>query len=503
MLIRKAPSIRGVTLCDNFANVFKRAKLRANMYQIWTWVDLASAIAFACQALVPPLAVAMALSGIDDLFVDTLFALRLLQRRQWRKQHLTVADVTNTQTPGHIAVLIPAWDESDVITDMLMTTLERWQDDTQVRLFVGWYINDKATGRAIAQLAATDPRIIPVIVPHNGPTTKADCLNHMWGAANQYATDQQKIWLAFLLHDAEDLVCRNELDMLRHMIVRRGKALVQFPVIPVPVPGSPFISGHYLDEFAESHAKDMVVREWMGAPIPAAGVGCAFAAQALQNVATARGGLPFNNDSLTEDYELGLMVSSNAPSAFVRIATNPHDKLVGTRGHFPEHFWRAVRQKSRWLTGITLSGWDRIGWTGNFFHRYWLARDRKALFTFYINASAYFIVTFYVLLWIWQRLDKNALHFPRSEYPAWINTALLFNLVLLGWRLVVRATFVWRLSGWQQALLSVPRALVSNIINICAACHAIWHFVRASCQRQSLTWNKTSHRFPVRRGVGP
>jgi bacteriophage N4 adsorption protein B len=472
------------------------------MYQLWTWVDIASAVVFACQAIVPPLAVAMALSGIDDLFVDTLFALRLLQRHKWRRQQLTVADVTDRRTPGHIAVLIPAWNESNVIADMLATTLRRWHGDTQVRLFVGWYINDKATNRAIAQIAATDSRVVPVIVPHEGPTTKADCLNHMWAAANRYAAERQQSWLAFLLHDAEDLVSSNELVMIRHMIKRCGKALVQFPVIPVPVPGSPFISGHYLDEFAETHTKDMVVREWMGAPIPAAGVGCAFATKALQDVAAARGGLPFNNASLTEDYELGLMVSSKSPFAFVRIAAGPIEKLVGTKGHFPDDFLRAVRQKSRWLTGITLSGWDKLGWNGNLFERYWLARDRKAIFTFYINACAYFVACVYMLLWTWQLLDENALHFPSSDYSAWIKTALLLNVILLVWRLVVRAIFVGRSSGWRQALLSVPRAFVSNMVNICAACHAIWRYTRATVKHQSIRWDKTSHRFPVGKGLG-
>jgi bacteriophage N4 adsorption protein B len=462
----------------------------------WTLVDLASAAAFLCANLVPPMAVAMAISGIDDLFVDALFLLRLVQRRKWRAQNLFADDVINTKTLGEIAVFIPAWNESNVITDMLSATLARWRNDEQVRLFVGWYINDAATGRAIAKIAAHDARIVPVIIPHDGPTTKADCLNHLWVAADKYAQEREKNWMAYLLHDAEDLVSAQELDMVRHMIVQRGKALVQFPVIPVPVPGSLFISGHYLDEFAESHGKDMVVREWMGAPLPAAGVGCAFSYQALQKVAEARGGLPFNQGSLTEDYELGLIISRELPAAFVRIKAQSHKLLIATQGHFPDQFWQAVRQKSRWISGISLAGWDSFGWRGSLANFYWMARDRKSLFTFYINASAYMIVTFYALLWLWQTLDRSAPHFPDAAPNKIIATLLIFNLMLLCWRLIVRVAFVWRLSGWWQASLSMPRALVSNMINICAAFHAIYRYLSAWLGRKPMAWDKTTHSFP-------
>jgi bacteriophage N4 adsorption protein B len=461
----------------------------------WTWVDSLSAIMFLCQAIVPPLAIAMAMSGIDDVFIDTLFALRWTARKLKRRKRQTALDISPAHQ-GPIAVLIPAWDESQIISEMLYATLQRWQGDAQLRLFVGWYINDPATGRAIAAIAAEDMRIVPVVVPHDGPTTKADCLNHLWAAALQYAQERKHSWLGFLLHDAEDLVSPDEPMMIRHMISARGKAFVQFPVIPVPVPGSVFISGHYLDEFAEAHTKDLAVREWMGAPLPAAGVGCAFEAAALQRIASQRGGLPFNVDSLTEDYELGLLISRTAPAAFVRIASKPHDMLVATQEHFPDEFWRAVRQKSRWLTGISLSGWDRLGWSGNIAHRYWLMRDRKAIIAFYINASAYLIAAIYVLLMLWQVLDPLALHFWADGLPRWSRLLLLCNGGLLLWRLIVRASFVCRLSGLAQALLSVPRAFVGNMINICAAFHAISRFTRARLRRQALVWDKTFHRYP-------
>ena len=77
-----------------------------------------------------------------------------------------------------------------------------------------------------------------------------------------------------MLHDAEDVVHRFELRIFDGLIGRA--AVIQLPVLPLPDPHSRWISGHYCDEFAEAHIKELVVREAIGAAIPLAGVGCAI-----------------------------------------------------------------------------------------------------------------------------------------------------------------------------------------------------------------------------------
>ena len=79
---------------------------------------------------------------------------------------------------GFMAILVPAWDEAAVISSMLRATLNRIQH-SNYRIFVGHYRNDPATAAAIASVA--DGRIHPVTVEADGPTTKADCLNHLYG----------------------------------------------------------------------------------------------------------------------------------------------------------------------------------------------------------------------------------------------------------------------------------------------------------------------------------
>ena len=106
-----------------------------------------------------------------------------------------------------------------------------------------------------------------------------------------------------MLHDAEDVVHSAELGLFDALIERAD--LVQLPVLPLIDPGSRFVGGHYADEFCEAHGKELVVREAIGAGLPSAGVGCAIARDALDALA-GRNGAPFDPDSLTEDYELGL-----------------------------------------------------------------------------------------------------------------------------------------------------------------------------------------------------
>jgi adsorption protein B len=51
---------------------------------------------------------------------------------------------------------------------------------------------------------------------------------------------------------------------------------VQIPVFSLPLKWSHLVAGTYIDEFAEAHTKDVLVRARLGAPLPSAGVGTAL-----------------------------------------------------------------------------------------------------------------------------------------------------------------------------------------------------------------------------------
>src|SRR5205085_3653308 len=100
-------------------------------------------------------------------------------------------------------------------------------------------------------------RIEPVEVDADGPTTTADCLNHLYDALVEYEDATSTAAEAVVLHDAEDVVHPLELKLFDQLIGRA--AVIQLPVLPLPDPHSPWIAGHYCDEFAEAHIKELVV----------------------------------------------------------------------------------------------------------------------------------------------------------------------------------------------------------------------------------------------------
>lgn len=430
-------------------------------------------------------ALLVALNGLDDLTVDLLWLAMPARAR-------APADAPPAlpgQPPPRFAILVPAWQEAAVIGAMLrrLTASQQWPD---YRVFVGIYPNDP-DGRAVVA-ALDDPRIQLVITPRPGPTTKADCLNQLWQALCADEAARGSRYDAVVLHDAEDVVHPHELAVFaRHL---PGLAMVQLPVLPLPDRHSMLISGHYIDEFAESHGKDLLVRQWLGAGLPSAGVGVAFDRALLGRIAEQRHGAPFDADSLTEDYELGQRLHAlggRGRLVWEWVAGQP----VATREHFPASFEAAVRQKARWLTGIALAGWDRLGWRGGLAERWMLMRDRKAPAVALLTLVAYWLVLLLAADLLLRREVPAAARLPAPASAATL-TLLWLNWGLLWWRLLLRALFTWRLHGLAEALQAIPRALVGNLVNAAAALRALSRYVAALRAGGRLAWDKTVHRFP-------
>ena len=119
--------------------------------------------------------------AVNDLAVDLIYFARSIWRSltvYTRYPRAFASYFVFNKNPGLIAILVPAWDESAVIASMLKATLNRLDYD-DYRIFVGHYRNDPGTAAAIASVA--DPRVEPVELTADGPTTKADCLNHLYG----------------------------------------------------------------------------------------------------------------------------------------------------------------------------------------------------------------------------------------------------------------------------------------------------------------------------------
>jgi adsorption protein B len=448
-------------------------------------VLLLAALAVLSRELLWLSAAGIFLSSLDDLAVDAVWLARVAFRR-------APPLPPQPSEPGRFAVLVPAWDESAVIGPML-SRLCGSLADPGLRIFVGVYPNDPATRAAVANVP--DSRVRAVVTGRPGPTTKADCLNHLWRAVVAHEADQGMRFKAVVLHDAEDVVDPASLELYdRHM---PALAMVQVPVLPLPDRAARWVSGHYCDEFAEAHAKDMMVRGSLGAPVPSAGVGTAIDRDVLALLAGPEGA-PFDAASLTEDYEIGHRIHRMGYRGRM-VRARVDGRLVATRAYFPATVAEAVRQKSRWLAGIALSGWDRLGWGGNLATRWMLLRDRKSLFTAAVAMIAYVAAAMMIAQMLLRAVLTHSigaelppLMVAGSKLPAF----LLFNAMLLLWRLLLRAGFTAHAYGPVEGLMAVPRALLANAINFLAAAKAVERYRTAVETGRVQDWDKTRHRFP-------
>ena len=436
-------------------------------------------------------AVGFLLFGIDDLLVDLIWIGRTLWRRTaiyTRHARADAATLRPPDAPGRFAVFIPAWDESDVIGGMLALTLERLRG-ARCDLFVGCYPNDPRTLAVARAFSRRDGRVRPVVAPRPGPTTKADCLNAIYRAMLDAEAAGGFRYKGVVLHDAEDVVHPDEIRVFDAMIERAG--LVQLPVLPLVDRGSRWVGGHYLDEFAESHGKELVVREAIGAAVPSAGVGCAIRRDVMHALA-AGGGEPFDPHSLTEDYEIGLRLADlGERGMFVRLPAARGRRAVMTREHFPATLKAAVRQKSRWMLGIALSGWDRLGWRGGLAERWMRLRDRKSVLAAGLVLAAYAGGVLWAVAWLVHAAGGTA---PERASPT-LDALIGVNLVLFGWRLAMRFSFVTAAYGLAEGLRSVPRVVVANLVAILAARAALSAYLLAR-RTGETRWNKTRHVFP-------
>jgi bacteriophage N4 adsorption protein B len=444
----------------------------------WGWV------AVVARELMLFSAVGFAVFGIDDLCVDFIWIGRHFKRSLtiYRlKARANASMLAAPVSPSTLAIFVPAWDESEVIGQMLRRCAEAWGEQG-CTLFVGTYPNDPLTFTAVQAVPNRHMHI--VTMTSDGPTTKADCLNHLWTAMLVHEARVGIQFEAIILHDAEDFVHRDELKVFGTLISKLD--FIQLPVRPEVDLNSRWISGHYLDEFAEAHVKEMVVREAIGASLPSAGTGCCVRRSFLALIADLHGDKPFDPASLTEDYELGLRIGSmGGRSGLVRIKEAGGKDLVSVRAHFPATLVATVRQKSRWVVGIAFAGWDRTGWRGGLAEHWMRWRDRRCLLAALFILSAYLaLVAATLLVAVGQSVEiGRALYF-----------LLFFNGLLFAWRLSIRAFCVALLYGPQESVRSVFRVLVSNLIALLACFYAIVRYERM-LRVGEVTWGKTSHRF--------
>jgi len=261
------------------------------------------------------------------------------------------------------------------------------------------------------------------------------------------------------------------------------------PVLPLPRRDSTWIGNHYCEEFAEEHGKAMVVRDRLGAALPAAGTGCAISRRAADwLIERGSDGQPFRADSLTEDYELGMAIGEMGGKCRFLRARDDKGELIATRAYFPARIDQIVRQKTRWVHGIALQGWDRLGWNGGLIENWMRIRDRRGPMTALVLFTAYAVLTVSAVTWVTAALGIPV-HAPHDPLVELLLALCLFALI---WRVMWRFAFAARHYGLAEGLRAILRIPVANVIAIMAGRRAVSAYVRVLLGGE-LHWDKTAH----------
>ena len=434
-----------------------------------------------------PLAAWILVSGLDDLFVALVFCLPN------RKRIEPPSDAELDRQPERrIALFVPLWKEHRVIGQMLERNLSviRYQN---YDVFVGVYPNDEPTIRAVTEASRRHPRIHMIPVPHDGPTSKGDCLNWTFRGIQKFEEAHGVRFEIITTHDAEDLIHPDSLRLTNWFA--RDYDMVQVPVLPLPTPFFEFTHGLYCDEFAEFQNKDIPVRCRLGGFLPSNGVGTGYRRAALERLAARRQGRIFDPQCLTEDYDTGYRLHSlGCSQVFVPLhfdAAGP----VATREYFPRTFRAAIRQRSRWVAGIALQGWALHGWRGPWRQVYWFWRDRKGVLGNLFAPLTNLLFLCGGAAWLTSVRAGGPWHLD-AYLPHWLAQCCVATMWLSAIQASLRTACSASIYGWRFALGVPVRVLCGNVVNSAATIGALRQFWIAHRSRRTLAWLKTDHDYP-------
>ncbi len=436
------------------------------------------------------------LSSLDDFFIDLVYLYRwfvtncLRQRRFHLPTELELARAPRKR----IAIFVPLWGEYQVIRKMIEHNLAVSRYD-KADFFLGVYPNDGPTLAAALELETRFPNVHVSICPHDGPTSKADNLNWVFQRMLLFEMEHEASFDIVTTHDAEDLIHPESLRWVNYYA--QWYDMVQIPVLPFPTPAGELLHGVYCDDFAEYQSKELPVRQFLGGFLPSCGVGTGYTRKALDRLAAAHSNCMFEPKCLTEDYENGFRLHRLGCSQLLVPVTKWNGKIVATRGYFPRRFRSAVKQRTRWVMGISLQSWEMNGWRDSLGQLYWLWRDRKGLVGNLVGPVANLVFLYGVASWSANGMGGQALHLILNG-KTWIVDTFAFSMTLQAVHIVVRTKLSARIYGWRFASAVPVRVVAGNLINMLATASAIWRYTRAKWNRQPLVWLKTEHAYPNR-----
>ena len=410
-------------------------------------MDSLTSAALNCLHFVEVLAVAVAVltavSSADDVFVDLYYWCLRVVGGQDAKDRVLARDVAKAARLRErpFAIMVPAWAEHDVIHAMVATN-SRLLTYRNYHYFIGVYQNDKRTIEEARRAQRDCANVHIVVVPPDGPTSKADCLNMILLGILDFEAKQAERFAGIVLHDAEDFIHPHEIAVFNSLI-GTSFDFVQLPVFSFKQSLRDVVGGIYMDEFAEVHTKDLLVRKHMSGLIPCAGVSACFSRDAVVQLLQNNMGAMFQISSFTEDYDiafrlraLGLRTTFASCPVNYTIDTHQQNETptfvkrsmpIATREFFPSKLSSAYRQRARWLVGIVFQGTAAHGWKGGWGTVYFLLRDRKGILTGPTVILGYFVLINFMLIKLFLDLRGQGALFDLG----WLANGYVVELLLI------------------------------------------------------------------------
>lgn len=427
---------------------------------------------------------------LDDLIIDLYAFVKRLKPEELKPEQIrSLREIKEKR----IAIVVANWHESNVIGRMISGNIRKVEYESY-QFFLGVYANDPETMAAVQNLKSLYPQRVRMVVnSQNGPTSKGQMLNEI---VRRVYADEEKSGQVFdivVMHDSEDILHPLSLKLINAKM--QDLDFLQIPVFSFDRPLREWVGSTYIDEFAELHTKDLIVRQHLGAALPSAGVGTALSRSLIFELMKSNSENFLRQDCLTEDYILGMTTDhSKFRSGFccnyIRLENGKKD-FVATREFFPNEVRSSIRQKTRWMIGIVFQGTQMLPFRGRLSQLYFLYRDRRGPIN-HLVAMMSTLLTCYCLLQKW-------LHgsYPDFMYTDWFFFGSVIATIGMISRFFHRTHAVFLTNSIITALSVLPRWPLGNFINFWSALRATRDFFRSKITKQPLRWVKTTHELPM------
>lgn len=455
-------------------------------------------------------------------FDDFIWDIVTLVKRSKYKSELLDMKLLDSIPPKRLALAIAAWHEANVLEDVINNIIESTHyPKSMYQIFLGVYPNDLDTLNVANKLSENHSNIKVVVNNLPGPTSKAQNINYVIQEIKKFEILNSFKFASLTVHDSEDVVHPYELKVTNFLLDKHDA--LQFPVYPLlEMPRfknffKNITTGTYADEFAENHYISMVGRYSTGAFVPSAGTGFVLSRKVIDSFGN-EDVLP--KDSLTEDYRLSLtLFEKNIRMYYVlervpRISSDNKlvNEFIATRSMFPNTFKTAVKQKTRWILGITMQSFkfkDILKSKNlSFIGRYSMYKDLKAKVGNLLSMIGY-PVLIYFLISIFIDLDPIYPKYSLSWYLSLLVTIFMVE------RQVFRSIAIYNVYGMRSVFFAcffpplLPvRVVWGNIINMSATLKAFKQrffgnnskpekkAVKSTFPKlKKFDWDKTEHSF--------